>query len=173
MFKKFLIVFLFFIVMIPVMIIKFSKPNSEFKLAKPTHEKKVDSIVKPEQEVKYTNVCNICHKTFSHNGYEEISDGHWVKLSDPYSSSICSVKCGLKHTKEVHDLVDKVYDKYNNGIDPHSNKEYQTGNDGRIYETKNCSMCFGKGYTEYINPVNGKKESEVCVMCDGAGHLSY
>ncbi len=174
MFNKFIVVFIILLILIPVMIIGLTKPKSNFNTTKnSTIENVYDSAEINKQVSKKITVCSICHKTFTHNGYKEISDGVWRPQSDPYTSQICSINCGKKYTKKVHDLIDKVEDKYNNGIDTHSNQEYQRGNDGRIYETKKCSMCFGKGYTDYVNPANGQKESEICSMCEGAGHLSY
>lgn len=99
--------------------------------------------------------------------------GNWVPLSDPYTNQICSASCGLEHTKRTYQLANDVYNKYNNGIDPNSKKDYQVGNNGRVYETKKCSMCFGVGHTTYLDPITGQKKQETCSMCYGEGHLSY
>ena len=52
--------------------------------------------------------CSICGREFSHNGYQEVSEGVWERLSDPYQSMICSESCGLKHTREW----DKIRNSY-------------------------------------------------------------
>ena len=52
--------------------------------------------------------CNYCGNKFSHNGYKEVSNGVWTKLSDPYESWICSKSCGMKHTNKMNGIMNDI-----------------------------------------------------------------
>lgn len=60
---------------------------------------------------------------------------------------------------------------YKNSVQNHN--DYVTGNDGKIYENKPCFNCAGEGFTFFINPATGQKETEICSACDGVGQIGY
>lgn len=60
---------------------------------------------------------------------------------------------------------------YKNSVQNHN--DYVTGNDGKIYENKPCFNCSGEGFTFFINPATGQKETEICRACDGVGQIGY
>jgi hypothetical protein len=52
--------------------------------------------------------CSICGRTFTHHGYEEISEGVWKPCQEPYQCQICSPECGMKHTNEMNRIMNQV-----------------------------------------------------------------
>lgn len=60
---------------------------------------------------------------------------------------------------------------YKNSVSDH--RDYVRGNDGKIYENKPCFNCSGEGYTIFINPATGQKETNICNACDGVWQIGY
>ncbi|RRA90338.1 DnaJ-like cysteine-rich domain-containing protein [Paenimyroides viscosum] len=60
---------------------------------------------------------------------------------------------------------------YKNSVQ--NRNEYVTGNDGKVYENKPCFNCSGEGFTIFINPASGQKETNICNACDGVGQIGY
>jgi hypothetical protein len=103
------------------------------------------------------NTCSICNRSFTGNGYEEVSDGVWRMCQDPYQCPVCSKACGMKHTREMN----KYLNQSNNT------------NDGRIYESNACSLCKGTGIEKSTAPNLTGEYGRVCPMCDGKGVRGY
>ena len=122
--------------------------SSENEQNKELDEYSENSSIYNNQTTESTNTCSICDKTFTGNGYEEVSDGVWKPCKESYQCYICSKSCGMKHTRQMNNLV--------NGID------------GRVYESNVCSMCKGTGIeknTSHLTDEYGR----VCPMCDARG----
>jgi len=77
-----------------------------------------------------------------------------------------------KNKISVEEAVQNVYNAYYETA-REINGDYSPGRDGKIHENKPCFNCSGEGYTYFINPVTGEKGRELCVACDGLGHLTY
>ena len=54
-----------------------------------------------------------------------------------------------------------------------NHNDYVTGSDGKTYENKACYNCSGEGYTVFINPATGQKETNICNACNGVGQIGY
>lgn len=54
-----------------------------------------------------------------------------------------------------------------------NHRDYVTDQNGKIYENKPCYNCSGEGYTVFINPASGQKETNICNACDGVGQIGY
>ncbi len=77
------------------------------------------------------------------------------------------------------------HSNYNNVSEPEPNyskihksrvrdhRDYVADENGKIYENKPCYNCSGEGYTVFINPANGQKETNICNACDGVGQIGY
>lgn len=52
-------------------------------------------------------------------------------------------------------------------------RDYVTDQNGKIYENKPCYNCSGEGYTIFINPASGQKETNICNACNGVGQIGY
>lgn len=52
-------------------------------------------------------------------------------------------------------------------------RDFVTDQNGKVYENKPCYNCSGEGYTIFINPANGQKETNICNACDGVGQIGY
>lgn len=52
-------------------------------------------------------------------------------------------------------------------------RDYVTDQNGKIYENKPCYSCSGEGYTIFINPATGHKETNICNACNGIGQIGY
>ena len=90
-----------------------TKESEEIK----TEEIKTEEISKP-----INSTCSICGNEFEGNGYEEVESGVWELLEDPYSGTICSVRCGMKHTEKMNDIANSF------GVDLGESKSYNQNN---------------------------------------------
>lgn len=54
------------------------------------------------------HICSICGRPFKGNGYEEVSEGVWQPCHEPYQCQICSVECGITHTRKMNGLIDSI-----------------------------------------------------------------
>jgi hypothetical protein len=114
----------------------------------------------PEPEA-VKNTCTICERQFEGLGYQEVTEGVWEPCEYPYQCFICSPACGMKHTRGMNNLMERV------------GAEGQR-NDGRIYETDACTLCKGTGIEKNTaQDVFGGPDGRKCPMCDGRGVMSY
>ena len=127
-----------------------------------------------ETQTLINSTCTICGNKFEGNGYEEVSSGVWELLQDPYSGTICSVRCGMKHTEKMNDIANSYgVDLGESQSNNQNTNEYEMGNDGKVYETNACTMCKGTGVTKGRNYLSGEIEYLTCQMCEGQGVRSY
>lgn len=97
---------------------------------------------------KEDNVSNFSYQESNQNYYDEQPIEHQVYKEEPNYSKI-----------------------YKNNV--RNPNDYVAGSDGRIYENKPCFNCSGDGFTFFINPATGQKETEICRACDGVGQIGY
>ena len=132
-----------------------------------------DRNILQESSIPSKTTCSICGNEFEGNGYEEVSDGVWTELKDPFTGTICSASCGRKHTQEFNDIANSYGVDLNESNSSNQNgDDYEMGSDGRVYETNACSMCKGTGIEENRSSFSDEL-GRICPMCDGKGVRSY
>lgn len=125
--------------------------------------------------------CNICGRTFTGNGYVEVSEGNWQLSKEPYLTSICSRACGMKHTRDINNLMNKTNQIsssrcsncglgfYNNGFCNYCG----AASAARVNESRSklprCGLCDGTGIEMGRRGEGGR----ICPMCDGTGRRGY
>jgi hypothetical protein len=122
-----------------------------------------------------TTICKICGNEFSGDGYDKI-DGIYQRNTN-IQTELCSSSCARIEEKNIEDKYDKILEK--NGyksskyfsID--NDDRLKVGKDGRLYESKPCSLCNGTGIESGRNIMTGEVEGRICPMCDGRGVRSY
>ncbi len=122
-----------------------------------------------------TTICKICGNEFSGDGYDKI-DGIYQRNTN-IQTELCSSSCARIEEKNIEDKYEKILEK--NGyksskyfsID--NDDRLKVGKDGRLYESKPCSLCNGTGIESGRNIMTGEVEGRICPMCDGRGVRSY
>lgn len=122
-----------------------------------------------------TTICKICGNEFSGDGYDKI-DGIYQRNTN-IQTELCSSSCARQEEKNIDEKYDKILEK--NGyksskyfsID--NDDRLKVGKDGRLYESKPCSLCNGTGIESGRNIMTGEVEGRICPMCDGRGVRSY
>lgn len=100
-------------------------------------------------------------KTGIENSYQNNDKDDFVKEENEYNEPL------------QNDYQDEAnYSRiYKNSVRNHN--DYVRDSNGKIYENKPCYNCSGEGYTIFINPESGQKETNICNACNGVGQIGY
>lgn len=155
-------------------------PNTQTEVSSPIESPKTSTV-----ESNWIS-CSICGRTFNGRGYEEVSEGQWIKCTDK-QSFICSIECGLKHTRTMNNLIEKSVRQNgvsngtrckNCGLGHYVNgfcdmcgtasKEVVEEHNSRMPK---CEICDGVG--KLVNYRDNGNEYHICPSCNGTGHASF
>jgi hypothetical protein len=103
-----------------------------------------------------------------------------IKKIQEYQSNNLKEKEAFERTRRIEEnnnyqknQSNSTLNENQNSFEGTSENKYETGNDGRVYETDACSLCNGTGLEKGRNMATGEAESRICPMCDGKGVRSY
>ena len=133
-----------------------------------------------------TSICNICGKSFTGSGYEEVSTGIWKVCEYPYQSFICSPSCGEKATSRIKGAINNLVNSLgSNRCSNCGSGNYINGfcnicgaaSPAKMTQSRSqlqdCPLCHGTGIEMPAGANQLNETGRICPVCSGTGKQSY